>query len=237
MAKKKDLQQLKENLVGVRSGIDKKKRTTTDPEKLKKLEDQWAEVNARLEEFDEDEWALIKELTGNVEDDTDEVNEILDEAADPVDIDDTDEVNEILDESTDPVDVDDDIDDADEAEDEISEPEPAPKPEPKKQPTPVHMPNPAAKAAPAPKVAPPATPVQSVKVAEPVAKGPRTLRPDGPGKVYKYWNHNTNTWIFVPSKAAAKQLSNIYQKVYIWYKDGEPDHIMTEGEIAKYLPR
>lgn len=213
MAKKKDLLEVKASLFETRSRIGKRKEATTDPEKLKKLEQQWAEVNSRIEALDEDERALIKELNGNVDDEADEANEILDEAMDPVD-----------------------IDDADEAEDDVTEPEPAPKPEPKKQPTPVHMPNPAAKAAPAPKAAAPATPVQPAKAAEP-AKGPRTLRPDGPGKVYKYWNHNTNTWIFAPDKAAAKQLSNIYQKVYIWYKDGEPDHIMTEGEIAKYLPR
>lgn len=224
MAKKKELQEIKASLFETRSRIAKRRESTTDPEKLKKLEQQWAEVNSRIEALDEDERALIKELNGNVED----------EAADPVE-DEADEANEILDESTDPVDVDDDIDEAED--DVISEPEPAPKPEPKKQPTPVHMPNPAAKAAPAPKAAPPATPAQPVKPAEPVAKGPRTLRPDGPGKIYKYWNHATNTWIFVPDKAAAKQLSNIYQKVYVWYKDGEPDHIMNEEEIAKYLPR
>lgn len=234
MAKKKELQEIKASLFETRSRLAKRRESTTDPEKLKKLEQQWADINARIEALDEDEWALIKELTGNVEDDTDEANEILDEAADPVDIDEADEANEILDEAADPIDIDDDID---EAEDEISEPEPAPKPEPKKQPTPVHMPNPAAKAAPAPKAAPPATPAQPVKAAEPVAKGPRTLRPDGPGKIYKYWNHETSTWGFCPNKAAARQLSNVYQKVYVWYKDGEPDHIMNEEEIAKYLPR
>ena len=203
MAKKKELQEVKGSLLETRSKLGKRKEATTDPEKLKKLEQQWAEVNARIEALDEDDWAVIRELDGNVEDDTDEANEILDEAADPVDIDD-------------------DIDDADEA-DLVVEPELAP--------------NPAAKAAPAPKTAPPATPAQPVKTTEPVAKGPRTLRPDGPGKIYKYWNHETNTWGFAPDKAAARQLSNVYQKVYVWYKDGEPDHLLTEGEIARYLPK
>ena len=110
-----------------------------------------------------------------------------------------------------------------------TEAKPAKKAEPKAKTEAKPDPKPAKKAEPAPEPQP--------EIHEEAVKHTSTsCHPDGPGKAYKYWHYKTRTWNFAADYWAATQNSDIWKVVWVWYKDGVIDHILTNEEIKEFLP-
>lgn len=60
---------------------------------------------------------------------------------------------------------------------------------------------------------------------------------NGAGYAYKYWDYKSRTWCLSVNIWAAKQASNgVYTPVWVWYKNGVIDHILSEEELRKYAP-
>ena len=71
----------------------------------------------------------------------------------------------------------------------------------------------------------------------PVSEPSGTEGTDGIGKAYKYWNAQSRTWRLSSDIWAAKQASNgIYDIIWVMYRNGSIDHILSEEEIRAYTP-
>ena len=63
------------------------------------------------------------------------------------------------------------------------------------------------------------------------------FRANGPGRAYKYWDYKTKTYGLKSDLWAAKQAGNgEYTPIWVWYVDGNIDHILDKEEIKKYTP-
>lgn len=91
--------------------------------------------------------------------------------------------------------------------------------------------------APAPTPAPAPAPAPTVKKAR-VAMLPSIddTRKNGPGKAYKFWDYSNRMWIVVRDFWAAKQASDKWDVIYVWYEDGKISRPLTTDEIIRYLP-
>ena len=100
---------------------------------------------------------------------------------------------------------------------------PQPQPQPAPQPQPVLRITPQ----PAPQPQPVVQPVKSVGY----------NFPDGPRKMYLYWDHNTRTWRGPKADLfAAEQAGSDWKPTWVWIKGGKVDHFLTQEEIDKYCP-
>lgn len=110
-------------------------------------------------------------------------------------------------------------------------PAPSTNPAPTQQPTPTATGTQtlgSAKTKPAPKASPVA-PVSCAIATNSV--------PDGPGHGYKYYDFEAQGFFITSDLWKAKQLGHgVYDILWVWYKDGHIDHIMTGEELAKYCP-
>ena len=71
---------------------------------------------------------------------------------------------------------------------------------------------------------------------QPVVQGDVSLK-NGPGYAYTYWDYEAKCWQLASDIWAAKQASNgTYSIVWVWYKDGVIDHLLSKEEIKKYIP-
>ena len=71
----------------------------------------------------------------------------------------------------------------------------------------------------------------------PVSEPSGTDGVNGVGKAYRYWNAITRTWKLSSDIWAAKQASNgVYDIIWVMYKNGSIDHILSEEEIRAYTP-
>jgi len=114
---------------------------------------------------------------------------------------------------------------AEEAAEEAAKPAPAPAPKAE--------PAPAAKPTPKPASTPKATP----KATKPTPKPAPKLVVEGPGMAYKYWNYKTRTWSITTNIWAAKQLGiDLWEPIWVWYENGDIDHLLTDEETKLYLP-
>ena len=94
-------------------------------------------------------------------------------------------------------------------------------------------------ASPASTTATPASAVQTTPSASPASQpvvGGVSLK-NGPGYAYTYWDYKAKCWQLSSDIWAAKQASNgTYSIVWVWYKDGVIDHLLSKEEIRKYTP-
>ena len=61
--------------------------------------------------------------------------------------------------------------------------------------------------------------------------------PDGPRRMYLYWDHNTRTWRGPKADLfAAEQAGSDWKPTWVWIKGGKVDHFLTQEEIDKYCP-
>ncbi len=61
---------------------------------------------------------------------------------------------------------------------------------------------------------------------------------DGPGYAYRYWDAKTRTYGITKDIFAAKQISKgAYDPIWVWFKDGKIDHILSIEELRKCAPR
>ena len=61
---------------------------------------------------------------------------------------------------------------------------------------------------------------------------------DGPGQAYKYWDGKTRTYGVTANIWAAKQISKgDYDIIWVWYRNDQIDHILSDEEIKRYAPR
>lgn len=103
----------------------------------------------------------------------------------------------------------------------FGEPEPVSEPEPTPEPTPKPEPKP-----------------------EPETEPKIEIRPvggacckNGAGYAFKFWQAATRTWGLTSDIWAAKQLSNgVYDPIWVYYVDGNIDHILSGDEIRKFVP-
>ena len=58
---------------------------------------------------------------------------------------------------------------------------------------------------------------------------------DGPHKAYKYWNYKGRFWTLTEDFWFASE-HGLWRPVWVWYKNGEIHHLMTEEEKQMYLP-
>ncbi|MBR2725361.1 hypothetical protein IKF28_02340 [Candidatus Saccharibacteria bacterium] len=85
--------------------------------------------------------------------------------------------------------------------------------------------------------------VEEVKAVEKAVETPEEPAPfiglnDGPGYAYKFWDAKTRTYGISKDIWAAKQISNgAYDPIWVWYKNGQIDHILSDDEIRRYTPR
>lgn len=63
-----------------------------------------------------------------------------------------------------------------------------------------------------------------------------TYRFNGPGKAYKYWYYPKRIWLITTDIWAAIQISDVWQPVYVWFKDGKIQRLLEPEEIQKYFP-
>ncbi len=60
---------------------------------------------------------------------------------------------------------------------------------------------------------------------------------NGAGYAFKFWQAATRTWGLTSDVWAAKQISNgVYDPIWVWYEDGQIDHILSDDEIKKFVP-
>lgn len=95
-------------------------------------------------------------------------------------------------------------------------------------------------ASPASTTATPASAAQTTPSAspasQPVVQGDASWK-NGPGYAYTYWDYEAGCWQLSSDIWAAKQASNgTYSIVWVWYKDGVIDHLLSKEEIRKYTP-
>ena len=61
--------------------------------------------------------------------------------------------------------------------------------------------------------------------------------PDGPARMYLYWDYQARTWRGPKQDLfAAKQAGSDWKPVWVWIKSGLIDHFLTQEEIDKYCP-
>lgn len=71
---------------------------------------------------------------------------------------------------------------------------------------------------------------------QPVVQGDASWR-NGPGYAYTYWDYKAKCWQLSSDIWAAKQASNgTYSIVWVYYKNGVIDHLLSDEEIKKYAP-
>ncbi|MDO4752971.1 MAG: hypothetical protein Q4A36_01930 [Candidatus Saccharibacteria bacterium] len=64
-----------------------------------------------------------------------------------------------------------------------------------------------------------------------------TYHKDGVGKAYKYWDAETRTWGITSDYWAARQIGgDIWSVIWVWYSDGQIDHLLSVEEMKRYLP-
>ena len=79
---------------------------------------------------------------------------------------------------------------------------------------------------------------------EPEAEPKIEIRPvggacckNGAGYAFKFWQAATRTWGLTSDVWAAKQISNgVYDPIWVWYENGQIDHILSDDEIKKFVP-
>ena len=60
---------------------------------------------------------------------------------------------------------------------------------------------------------------------------------NGAGYAFKFWQAATRTWGLTSDVWAAKQISNgVYDPIWVWYENGQIDHILSDDEIKKFVP-
>ena len=60
---------------------------------------------------------------------------------------------------------------------------------------------------------------------------------NGVGYAFKFWQAATRTWGLTSDVWAAKQISNgVYDPIWVWYENGQIDHILSDDEIIKFVP-
>ena len=84
-------------------------------------------------------------------------------------------------------------------------------------------------------------PQQQKKANPPQDVAPATLdytyHKDGVGKAYKYWDAETRTWGITSDYWAARQIGgDIWSVIWVWYSDGQIDHLLSVEEMKRYLP-
>ncbi|MBQ8985021.1 hypothetical protein IJ076_00465 [Candidatus Saccharibacteria bacterium] len=94
---------------------------------------------------------------------------------------------------------------------EPAKPEPK-KPEPKQEPVPAVQP-----------------------VVQPVSVMDAFMHPDGPGKAYCYYDFDDCGYHLISDIWAVQMLSSRWMPVWVYYKDGRIDHVLTKDEIKKYI--
>ena len=76
-------------------------------------------------------------------------------------------------------------------------------------------------------------PVQS-KVA--ILRATDETHPDGPGKAYRYWDYAERMYILTTNFWVARQSSDLWDVLWVWYQNGAIHHVMTKKEMQRYLP-
>ena len=94
---------------------------------------------------------------------------------------------------------------------EPAKPEPK-KPEPKQEPVPAVQP-----------------------VVQPVSVMDAFMHPDGPGKAYCYYDFDDCGYHLISDIWAVQMLSSRWMPVWVYYKNGKIDHVLTKDEIKKYI--
>lgn len=57
------------------------------------------------------------------------------------------------------------------------------------------------------------------------------------GKAYKWWDYESATWNIATDVWSANQLSDKWEVIYVWYKDGEIERLLNKEELDKYCSR
>ena len=57
------------------------------------------------------------------------------------------------------------------------------------------------------------------------------------GKAYKWWDYESATWNISTDVWSANMLSDKWEVIYVWYKDGEIERLLNKEELDKYCPR
>lgn len=85
----------------------------------------------------------------------------------------------------------------------------------------------------------------SASATQPASTAPPASQPvvrdaswrNGPGYAYVYWDYEAKWYQLTSDIWAAKQASHgTYSIVWVWYKDGVIDHLLSKEEIKKYTP-
>lgn len=63
-----------------------------------------------------------------------------------------------------------------------------------------------------------------------------TLKRNGPGKAYKYWDYDNRIWVITQNFWVAKQASDLWDVVWLWYENGRIKRPLTKDEMIRYLP-
>lgn len=58
----------------------------------------------------------------------------------------------------------------------------------------------------------------------------------GPSLAYKYWDWKNRTHGITPEVWKARQIDMKYEGVYVWYVDGQIDHVLDNDELVRYIP-
>ncbi|MBQ3292776.1 hypothetical protein IJG93_00495 [Candidatus Saccharibacteria bacterium] len=57
------------------------------------------------------------------------------------------------------------------------------------------------------------------------------------GKAYKWWDYDTATWNITADVWSANQLSDKWEVVYVWYRNGEIERLLNKEEMEKHCPK
>ena len=67
--------------------------------------------------------------------------------------------------------------------------------------------------------------------------GTDLFKKNGPAKVYRYWDVESQQYRTVPDYWAAEQLApGAWKAIWVMYVDGKIDHVLTREEFERYLP-
>ena len=57
------------------------------------------------------------------------------------------------------------------------------------------------------------------------------------GKAYKWWDYDTATWNITADVWSANQLSDKWEVVYVWYRNGDIERLLNKEEMEKHCPK
>lgn len=69
-----------------------------------------------------------------------------------------------------------------------------------------------------------------------ILKSTDETHPDGPGKAYRYWDYAERMYILTTNFWVARQSSDLWDVLWVWYQNGAIHHVMTKKEMQRYLP-